>query len=277
MPNFEFSPQYKALWDKHIDPRRLMTLHPNWTSESGARFKTQWVKLIAEAEGLKNCDPGAPQVLDLRSSRSRSHRCVHARRSRDAGVAHRALSGGHHQSRHCASHALLTRAVEVVECGPGAPGRDGRGANVSESIQAAANQAGHYPSESTITHAIDRWIYVFMAAFFIAITLTGFVPDSLAKIAAVEAGERSPFPLVLHLHSILMGSFLLLLLVQTVLAARGELRHHQRLGLASVGWFRPLWSWALSWCRPYTISLERFADRPCPGPGRYPRVVELLR
>ncbi len=31
-----------------------------------------------------------------------------------------------------------------------------------------------------------------------------------------------------------MGSFLLLLLVQTVLVARGELRHHQRLGLASV-------------------------------------------
>ena len=97
-----------------------------------------------------------------------------------------------------------------------------------------ANQAGYHPSERTFTNAIDRWIYVFMAAFFVAITLTGFVPDSLAKIAAVEAGERSPFPLVLHLHAILMGSFLLLLLVQTVLAARGELRHHQRLGLASV-------------------------------------------
>ena len=62
----------------------------------------------------------------------------------------------------------------------------------------------------------------------------GLCSGSLAKIAAVEAGERAPFPLVLHLHSILMGSFLLLLLVQTVLAARGELRHHQRLGSASV-------------------------------------------
>ena len=36
-------------------------------------------------------------------------------------------------------------------------------------------------------HAIDRWIYVFTAASFIAIVLTGFIPASLAKIAAVEA------------------------------------------------------------------------------------------
>jgi hypothetical protein len=47
-------------------------------------------------------------------------------------------------------------------------------------------------------HALDRWIFVFMAAWFIAIVLTGFIPDSLEKIAAVKAGERPPFPLVLH-------------------------------------------------------------------------------
>jgi uncharacterized membrane protein YozB (DUF420 family) len=80
---------------------------------------------------------------------------------------------------------------------------------------------------------IDRWIYVFMAVFFIAVTLTGFIPDSLEKIAAVEAGERAPFPLVLHLHSILMGSFLALLLTQTILAATGRLDHHRKLGMIS--------------------------------------------
>jgi hypothetical protein len=96
------------------------------------------------------------------------------------------------------------------------------------------NQAGYHRSESTLTNAIDRWIYVFMAAFFIVITLTGFIPDSFAKIAAVEAGERPPFPLVLHLHSILMGSFLLLLFAQTTLAATGRLEYHQRLGVAAV-------------------------------------------
>jgi hypothetical protein len=73
-----------------------------------------------------------------------------------------------------------------------------------------------------------------MAAFFVVITLTGFIPDSLTKLAAIEAGQRPPFPLVLHLHSILMGAFLLLLLAQTILAATGRQAHHQRLGLAAV-------------------------------------------
>ena len=41
---------------------------------------------------------------------------------------------------------------------------------------------------------IDRWIYVFTAAFFIAITLTGFIPDSAMKIAMIKAGQRPPFP-----------------------------------------------------------------------------------
>jgi hypothetical protein len=43
---------------------------------------------------------------------------------------------------------------------------------------------------------------------FIVITLTGFIPDSLQKIAAVQSGARPPFPVVLHMHAVLMGSFL---------------------------------------------------------------------
>jgi hypothetical protein len=97
-----------------------------------------------------------------------------------------------------------------------------------------ADPAGYRASENTFINMFDRWIYVFMAVFFIAITLTGFIPDSLAKLAAVEAGERPPFPFVLHLHSVLMGSFLLLLLAQTTLAATGRLEYHRRLGLAAV-------------------------------------------
>jgi hypothetical protein len=79
-------------------------------------------------------------------------------------------------------------------------------------------------------HSIDRWIYVFTAASFIVITLTGFVPDSMAKIAAVQGGQRPPFPLVLHMHAVLMGSFLLLLLTQTVLVATGRCSRHVVLG-----------------------------------------------
>ena len=83
-------------------------------------------------------------------------------------------------------------------------------------------------------HAVDRWIYVFTAASFIVIALAGFVPSSLAKIAAVQAGERPPFPLVLHLHAVLMGSFLLLLFAQTTLVAIGKCDVHRRLGLVAM-------------------------------------------
>ena len=85
-----------------------------------------------------------------------------------------------------------------------------------------------------LVRAIDRWIYVFTAAGFVAIALAGFIPDSLAKIAAVEAGERPPFPLVLHMHAVLMGSFLLLLLAQTTLMATGRSALHRRLGLLAM-------------------------------------------
>jgi hypothetical protein len=83
-------------------------------------------------------------------------------------------------------------------------------------------------------HAIDRWIYVFTAASFIAIVLAGFIPSSLGKIAAMQAGQRPPFPLVMHVHAVLMGSFLLLLLTQTVLVATGRQAQHMRLGLVSM-------------------------------------------
>ena len=81
---------------------------------------------------------------------------------------------------------------------------------------------------------IDRWIYVFTAAVFVMVVLAGFIPDSFAKVAAVQAGERPPFPLVLHIHALLMGSYLLVLLSQTVLVATGRVGQHRRLGIAGM-------------------------------------------
>jgi hypothetical protein len=83
-------------------------------------------------------------------------------------------------------------------------------------------------------HAVDRWIFVGMATWFIAIVLAGFIPDSLMKIEMVKAGARPPFPLVLHLHAILMGAFLLLLLAQSWLMATGRSAQHMRLGVVSI-------------------------------------------
>jgi hypothetical protein len=82
-------------------------------------------------------------------------------------------------------------------------------------------------------HAADRWIFVFTAAWFIVIVLAGFIPDSFMRIAAIEAGQRPPFPAVLHVHAVLMGSFLLLILTQSVMMATGRCELHKRLGIAA--------------------------------------------
>lgn len=83
-------------------------------------------------------------------------------------------------------------------------------------------------------HAIDRWIFVFMACWFIAIVLAGFIPSSLMKIEMVRSGLRPPFPLIMHMHAVLMGSFLLLLLAQAWLVATGRIAYHMRLGFLSL-------------------------------------------
>lgn len=82
-------------------------------------------------------------------------------------------------------------------------------------------------------HAVDRWIYVYMTASLVAVTLIGFVPDSFIKMATVADGSRPPFPMILHVHAVLMGSFLVLLFVQTWLAATGKIRGHMQLGVAT--------------------------------------------
>src|SRR5262245_32459777 len=98
----------------------------------------------------------------------------------------------------------------------------------------AAAETAARASGTPMARAIDRWIYVFMAVWFIAIVFTGFIPSSLNKIALVEAGQRAPFPLALHFHAVLMGSFLLLLLAQASLVATGRKALHQKLGVASL-------------------------------------------
>ena len=101
-----------------------------------------------------------------------------------------------------------------------------------------ASEAAGLPKDrlsgASRTNVIDRWIYVFTAASFIAIVLAAFVPDSFKKLAEVQAGQRPPFPLILNVHAVLMGSFLLLLLGQSVLMALGKRSWHMQLGIAAV-------------------------------------------
>lgn len=82
-------------------------------------------------------------------------------------------------------------------------------------------------------HAIDRWIFVAMAVWFIAIVLVGFIPDAMMKVAMVKAGARPPFPMVLHMHAVLMGTFLLLLLAQSTMVATGHNALHKQVGIGA--------------------------------------------
>ncbi len=104
------------------------------------------------------------------------------------------------------------------------------------SIELSASEISARPTaaRNALATLIDRWIYVAMAVFLIAVTLTGFIPDSVMKIGMVEAGKRPPFPFVLHLHAIAMGSWLLLLLAQTSLMATGRRAGHKQLGMIAM-------------------------------------------
>jgi hypothetical protein len=78
---------------------------------------------------------------------------------------------------------------------------------------------------------VDRWIFVAMAVWFIAITLSGFIPSSLMKIEMARSGARPEFPVALHVHAVVMGAFLCLLLAQSWLVATGRHAYHARLGI----------------------------------------------
>ncbi len=60
------SPEFMKLVAKHSNPERVKALHPEeWTAANQERVETQWSALIAEAESLKDGDPGSPEALDL--------------------------------------------------------------------------------------------------------------------------------------------------------------------------------------------------------------------
>lgn len=112
-----------------------------------------------------------------------------------------------------------------------------------------------------VAGAIDRWIYVFMAGWFIVIAVFGFIPDWLTSVSAINAGQSQPFTAVMPLHASLMVAWLLLLLIQAILMATGRAARHQALGriafalvpamvmtmlVAIVASYRAGWHFALS-------------------------------
>ena len=105
------------------------------------------------------------------------------------------------------------------------------GGSLEVSVPAAPAMAK--PSFATF---IDHWMFVIMAGLFVATALTGFIPSSLQLLQAADAGQRAPVHPVLHVHAVLMGSWLLLLLVQATLMAAGRSALHKLLGMVSLAY-----------------------------------------
>ena len=87
---------------------------------------------------------------------------------------------------------------------------------------------GHRPNP--VARVIDRWIYVFMTAWFVVIVLVGFIPDWLTSVSAIKAGQSQPFTPIMPFHASLMVAWMVLLLTQAILMATGQSARHQRLG-----------------------------------------------
>lgn len=101
--------------------------------------------------------------------------------------------------------------------------------------QAASDaKTGRFRKSDGIVALVDRWIYVLMTVWVIAIILAGFVPDSLDRIGQIENEIRPQFTWQAHFHALTMGAWMLLLLAQTTLMATGARRGHMQLGLAGM-------------------------------------------
>jgi hypothetical protein len=74
-----------------------------------------------------------------------------------------------------------------------------------------------------------RWFFVWMGSLFPVIAAVGFVPD----YALMYSGTFHAHWFA-HVHGAIMASWLFVFLAQAILAAKGNLRYHRKLGLLSV-------------------------------------------
>lgn len=81
-----------------------------------------------------------------------------------------------------------------------------------------------------------RYFFVAMGVLFFVINALGFVPQLLFIHA-----QKIQLHWFTHVHGAVMTGWLSLYLGQAVLAARGQLKYHQRLGIFSAGWGLIVW------------------------------------
>jgi hypothetical protein len=91
-------------------------------------------------------------------------------------------------------------------------------------------------SRSNISTKPMRYFFVVMACLFPVLAVIGFTPSYMAMNSG---GVKMHW--FAHVHGAIMSSWLLLFLVQAVLAAKGNLKFHRQLGVFSVGLGAIVW------------------------------------
>lgn len=76
---------------------------------------------------------------------------------------------------------------------------------------------------------VERWFYIGTALVALGITVVAFTPSIIDSTS-----RRAPLTPLVMLHAALFGAWLILYLVQALLAATQRLRLHRRLGTAAV-------------------------------------------
>lgn len=101
-------------------------------------------------------------------------------------------------------------------------------------------------AQSTITvkgarktlHRQNRYFFVGMSLLFLIISVVGFVPSYQAMY---NGTRKFPIHWIAHGHGVVMTTWLLVFIAQTLLAANGNLKFHRKLGIFSVGLGIVIW------------------------------------
>lgn len=94
-----------------------------------------------------------------------------------------------------------------------------------------------FPQRTRVAPRVRRRFYVALAVYLLAMILVGFWPSYYGPL--VRGAAR--VPIILHVHGAIFIGWMLLLIAQTVFAARGELRTHRALGTFGIGYGTVVW------------------------------------
>ena len=98
--------------------------------------------------------------------------------------------------------------------------------------QATMISAAPVTGSNSLKTGMQRYFFVAMAALILITVLVGFAPSFYLRSAFHPDHELS---VLLHVHGLVFSAWIILLLAQTVLIAKGSRRLHQRLGWFTVG------------------------------------------